>query len=248
MVDFSAYRETKEHRRLRYLIFTFLLVPLLSGFLTAIAFAVAFVMGANVPTLAFAALFFGLWIGIYRFMIRGIGNRFIMWLRKKLDEGRFSSGGRARFISMFEEPADVARTKYSIYVGRSLFSRLWEHNWYARTHLTTFAGSQSGKGAGQIIPNLLRFEGSAIVIDPKGTNTCVTAAQRRRMGQNVAILDPLSEDPIGNDTWNPLDNIDINSLTAVDEIYAIAEAIIPMTKDGRSEHFSLGSICGDLQS
>src|SRR5262245_47095871 len=35
-------------------------------------------------------------------------------------------------------------------------------------HLVTIAPTGAGKGRGVIIPNLLRFEGSVIVIDPKG--------------------------------------------------------------------------------
>ncbi|MCI5142939.1 MAG: transporter, partial [Candidatus Electrothrix sp. ATG1] len=42
-------------------------------------------------------------------------------------------------------------------------------------HLLTVAPTRSGKGTGQIIPNLLRWEGSAIVIDIKGENYLKTA-------------------------------------------------------------------------
>ena len=35
-------------------------------------------------------------------------------------------------------------------------------------HLITFAPTRAGKGTGQIIPNLLTWQGSALVIDVKG--------------------------------------------------------------------------------
>ena len=234
MIDLSSYRETKWHRRARYLFFTFLHVPILSTIITGIAYLLT---PPIIPPVAFVGVFLALWWGIYRLFIRGALNAVIRWLRKNKDESRYSSGGRARFAGMFEEPFDVARKKYSIYVGRSMFSRLWEHNWKSELHLTTIAGSRSGKGAAQIIPNLLRFEGSAIVIDPKGTNTHVTATHRRRMGQNVYILDPLSDDPIGTDTFNPLDTVDVESVTAFEDIIDITEAIIPVAADEKSAHF-----------
>src|ERR1700684_2772047 len=41
-------------------------------------------------------------------------------------------------------------------------------------HLVTFAPTGAGKGAGVIIPNLLHYNGSIIVVDPKGENFVVT--------------------------------------------------------------------------
>src|SRR5262249_22690035 len=48
-------------------------------------------------------------------------------------------------------------------------------------HLLTIAPTGAGKGRGVIIPNLLRFEGSVIVIDPKGETWHVTARRRKEM-------------------------------------------------------------------
>src|SRR5688572_33383934 len=49
-------------------------------------------------------------------------------------------------------------------------------------HLLTIAPTGAGKGRSVIIPNLLRFEGSVIVIDPKGETWHVTARRRKEMG------------------------------------------------------------------
>ncbi|WP_166417444.1 type IV secretory system conjugative DNA transfer family protein [Cochlodiniinecator piscidefendens] len=57
-------------------------------------------------------------------------------------------------------------------------------------HLLTVAPTRSGKGTTQIIPNLLTYEGSMLVIDPKGENAMITAKQRMKMGQEVHIVDP----------------------------------------------------------
>jgi type IV secretion system protein VirD4 len=66
-------------------------------------------------------------------------------------------------------------------------------------HLLTVAPTRSGKGASAIIPNLLTYVGSAVVIDPKGENAMITAARRGKgdsgrsingLGQSVHVVDP----------------------------------------------------------
>ena len=72
-------------------------------------------------------------------------------------------------------------------------------------HLVTVAPTGAGKGRGVIIPNLLNYEGPAIVVDPKGENCRVTARARREMGQDVRIIDPFSIISNATDQLNPLD-------------------------------------------
>lgn len=72
-------------------------------------------------------------------------------------------------------------------------------------HLVTIAPTGAGKGRGVIIPNLLRFEGSAIVIDPKGETWHVTARRRKEMGQEVRLLDPFGAVSRRTDALNPFD-------------------------------------------
>lgn len=57
-------------------------------------------------------------------------------------------------------------------------------------HLITVAGAGSGKGATLIIPNLKRWRGSCVVIDPKGENATITAGDREGIGQLVGVVDP----------------------------------------------------------
>lgn len=57
-------------------------------------------------------------------------------------------------------------------------------------HLITIAPTGSGKGRSVIIPNLLRYNGPVIVVDPKGENYAVTADYRQSIGQKVVCLDP----------------------------------------------------------
>ena len=69
--------------------------------------------------------------------------------------------------------------------------------WNDDRHVMTIAGSRAGKGVSLIIPNLLFYEGSALVIDPKGENARITAGdaakarnQAAGLGQDVYVLDP----------------------------------------------------------
>jgi type IV secretion system protein VirD4 len=75
-------------------------------------------------------------------------------------------------------------------------------------HLVTIAPTGAGKGRGVIIPNLLRFEGSVIVIDPKGETWHTTARRRREMGQEVRLLDPFGAISRRTDSLNPFDLFD----------------------------------------
>src|SRR5262245_32046853 len=72
-------------------------------------------------------------------------------------------------------------------------------------HLVTIAPTGAGKGRGVIIPNLLRFEGSVIVIDPKGETWHVTARRRKEMGQEVRLLDPFGAMSKKTDSLNPFE-------------------------------------------
>lgn len=95
-------------------------------------------------------------------------------------------------------------------------------------HIIMVAGTRAGKGRSVILPNLLLYPGSVVVVDPKGDLATETAAYRARvLGQQVFVLDP--EGLCGSAaaphraTWNPLrlrggesddELIDIASLVA----------------------------------
>lgn len=57
-------------------------------------------------------------------------------------------------------------------------------------HLLCIGSARTGKGAALIIPNLLRWKGSVLNIDPKAENANATAAAREDMGQHTGLLDP----------------------------------------------------------
>ena len=109
-------------------------------------------------------------------------------------------------------------------------------------HLMTVAGSRSGKGRSVIVPNMCLYEGSIIVIDPKGDLATITAARRGKgsdhaegMGQNTYVLDPFhtARGKAANyrAAFNPLDMIDPHGLYGRDDAALLADALIVPSKN-----------------
>lgn len=96
-------------------------------------------------------------------------------------------------------------------------------------HAITIAGARSGKGACVIIPNLLRWPHNALVVDPKGENAQKTWQERRALGSNIYVLDPFETPEIPahlRAAFNPLANIDPDSLTASADLEVIADGLV----------------------
>ncbi len=70
-------------------------------------------------------------------------------------------------------------------------------------HVVTIAGSRAGKSSTVLIPNLRRYPGSVVVLDPKGELARATAAHRAKMGQRVFVLDPFGETGLPSSAHNP---------------------------------------------
>lgn len=65
--------------------------------------------------------------------------------------------------------------------------------WHDDRHMVTIAGSRAGKSWTVLIPNLQRYPGPAVVIDPKGELYEKTAKAREDMGHKVYCLNPFSK-------------------------------------------------------
>lgn len=123
---------------------------------------------------------------------------------------------------------DSIYQKGSIYLGRNAQGDMVGIN--DDRHIFTAAGNRAGKGTSLIIPNLYLWEGSAVVIDPKGENAAITAQHRAsKSGHKVVAIDPLGEAGLDDaylGYYNPLDIIDINSDEAIDSAGMIADSLI----------------------
>ena len=118
---------------------------------------------------------------------------------------------------------------------------------HVQGHALTFGTSrQGGKGTTTIIPALLTYAGSMVVIDPKGENAWITAERRRQLGQRVVIIDPWGEvnrrygKAAGKEEavtrFNPLSALRADDPDFADDVAAIADALI--IPSGNDSHWS----------
>lgn len=111
-------------------------------------------------------------------------------------------------------------------------------------HIVTVAGSRSGKSACLLIPNLLLYPGSALVIDPKGELAEASAVHRaERLGHDVAILDPFhivkGDAARFRRDHNPLRELDIEGPDLIDDAAAMSEALV--IESGNDPHWSIAA-------
>ena len=87
------------------------------------------------------------------------------------------------------------------------------------------APTRSGKGVGIVIPNLLSYEHSVVVLDVKQENFAVTAGFRQAHGHEVHLFNPFAED-FRTARYNPLSAIS-EGIFRVGDILAIGYALYP---------------------
>ena len=114
------------------------------------------------------------------------------------------------------------------WLGRTLSRQPF--GWNEELNLLTCAGPGAGKGVGTVIPNLLEFPGSVVVVDPKGELASLTAQFRRDvLGQKVIVLDPARTATVSEDlrgTYNPLDELDATDPLVTTAAQVIASGIV----------------------
>ena len=124
--------------------------------------------------------------------------------------------------------------------------------WGGDGHVLTVAPTRSGKGVGLVVPNLLNYAGSVLVVDPKGENWAITHRWRRTvLGQRVVCLDPFHvvlPDSTPTDSINPLDGlVDYaqppetylkQNPELLDEVSMIADALIVRPPEEKDPHWN----------
>ncbi len=95
--------------------------------------------------------------------------------------------------------------------------------WHGPSHLMTIAPTGAGKSSVQIIPNLMYYEGSCFVFDPKGELYKATSFYRSQIGK-VYRLAPFEAD---SDCFNPLD-----AINSMDDAIELAQVVFPSEATG----------------
>lgn len=92
------------------------------------------------------------------------------------------------------------------------------------------APTRSGKGVSVVIPNLLSWPDSVVVVDIKGENFERTAGFRSAHGQAVFVWSPFADDCRSN-CWNPMSVVRVDAKNTVGDILALGQVLYPT--DGR---------------
>ncbi|MFX5839489.1 type IV secretory system conjugative DNA transfer family protein, partial [Acinetobacter baumannii] len=82
-------------------------------------------------------------------------------------------------------------------------------------HVLLAAPTRSGKGVGIVIPNLLSWRDSVVVLDIKRENYNLTAGFRKQHGQAVYLFNPVASD-FSTHRWNPFTYVNTD-----DQVFAI---------------------------
>lgn len=95
------------------------------------------------------------------------------------------------------------------------------------------APTRSGKGVGVVVPNLLNWPDSVVVLDIKGENYDITAGYRAERGQAVYAFAPFDESARSH-RWNPLTAVRTSLLHRIGDLLAIGQVFFPNDGSGTS--------------
>lgn len=194
-----------------------------------------------------------LYLGFFQFIgamasLGGLAGYYKSWRqREKRKQAETASGvfGSAAFATLDDCARAGLLDPRGFYLGLLDGQPLF---YSGKAHLLTVAPARQGKGVNVVIPNLLHFQGSVFVTDPKGELAAVTAAHRaERFGQKVYILNPWGMHGLPQHRCNPLQPlIEAANNPALlrgiaDEAKAIALQLLPEPEDSRNRYFREGA-------
>lgn len=140
--------------------------------------------------------------------------------------------------------AEIERMGYlggqGVYVGgwfdkKKNILRYLRHN--GPEHILCFAPTRSGKGVGLILPTLLSWPGSTLTLDIKGENWALTSGWRKSQGHKVLRFAPADSSGFGC-AFNPLDEIRLTSLEAVQDVQNLALMLVDPDGKGLEDHWT----------
>jgi type IV secretion system protein VirD4 len=101
-------------------------------------------------------------------------------------------------------------------------------------HVLLEAPTRSGKGVGVVIPNLLTWPDSVVVLDVKQENWEKSAGWRKQLGHQVLLFDPLDKEG-RTARYNPLGHINREDpVEVIDELQKIAAMLWPPPASGET--------------
>ena len=167
---------------------------------------------------------------------------FLYMTNNKKMKGNKDLHGSARWANKAEIEEMSLLSGKGVYVGgyvegtgKKEIHHYLKHN--GPEHILVFAPTRSGKGVGLILPTLLAWPGSSIVLDIKGENWALTAGWRKTQGHTVLRFDP--SDPSGNSAaFNPLEELPIETMQAIPAIQNVASMLVDPEGKGLNDHWT----------
>jgi len=145
-------------------------------------------------------------------------------------------------------PEQLAPDTWNWTPGKFLVGRTKDHRNKERLiglqddrHIIMVAGTGAGKTRTVLGPNLRRYPGSAVVLDPKGELYAKTADARRAMGHEVYYLDPFGVTGKPSHAFNPFAELRGDAGKKADHVVSadmaqLADAVIIET--GGDKHWT----------
>jgi type IV secretion system protein VirD4 len=99
-------------------------------------------------------------------------------------------------------------------------------------HVLVAAPTRSGKGVGIVVPNLLNWPGSAIVLDIKYENFSLTSGFRAAHGQRVFRFSPTDSEGRSH-RYNPLDAVRRGRAQRISDLQRLAAILLPAPATAR---------------
>jgi type IV secretion system protein VirD4 len=192
----------------------------------------SFIIGA--PVLLFnQILMFERELHLYRYHANGLASRivrFVFWLRNQALPNIPDDTKGARFAA----PEEVARLHHPQGMGFGhVNGQLLQL--HTEKHVLIMASTRSGKGVTLIVPHLLRYQGSAFVLDPKGENAKATGRRREALNRKVYYLDPFGISGKPQARFNPLARFTRDNMEA--ESKALAAALFILGEGEKRDHW-----------
>ncbi|MFY0311162.1 type IV secretory system conjugative DNA transfer family protein [Leisingera sp. D0M16] len=194
-----------------------------------------------------------LYSGFFKFIggmciLSGVAGYYRAWQqreKRKSAERPTGTFGSAAFASPDDCAAAGLLDPRGLYLGLLGGQPLF---YSGKAHLITAAPARQGKGISVVIPNLLHYQGSVVVSDPKGELAAVTARHRKeRLGQYIIILNPWGLHGLPQHRFNPLQPVieaakDPALVRGIaDDARALVLQLLPEPEDARNRFFRDGA-------
>lgn len=103
-------------------------------------------------------------------------------------------------------------------------------------HIIAFAPTRSGKGVGLVLPTLLSWPHSALILDIKGENWALTAGWRQKHAKNKVLkFDPTALE--GSVRFNPLEEVRVGTDYEVGDIQNLTTMIVDTEGKGLQDYW-----------